>query len=198
MLTPVPSTLPDSTLSPSDIMAKFSPQSLAGLGHGPFGFAGLGCGCSESDENGDCLDPDPCVPDTSDLPINSPTLPLYPVVAPGTTPVTTVSGGTSTSSLCSSSNSSDQALCNLLQTGTGSTSTSSSSGGLTNTQLASLASQLAAGASQAAILSQLPAGYSIKNGSIVAPSTSLLSGSSGTILLFLAIGVGLFIAMEKK
>jgi hypothetical protein len=51
MLTPVPATLPDSNLSPSDIMAKFSPQSLAGLGCGPYGMGGLG-----DDDDSDLVD----------------------------------------------------------------------------------------------------------------------------------------------
>jgi hypothetical protein len=42
--------LPDSTLAPDAVLQKFRVRSLAGLG----------CGCSETDDTGTCLDPDPC------------------------------------------------------------------------------------------------------------------------------------------
>jgi hypothetical protein len=211
MLTPVPSTLPDSLLSQSQVLQKFSVASLAGLGRGPFpfGFAGLGCDCSDIDpDSGICNDPDPCPTATStlmstsilDLPTTSTlTLPTEATVAPGvsTIPSTTVSS----SSLCGSSDPSDQALCSLLNTGVGTSATTStsSSGGLTNAQIAGLASQLASGASTAAILSQLPAGYSIKNGQIIAPTTlsSLFSGTSGVMLLGLG-GLALVLLMSSR
>ena len=42
--------LPDSTLAPAAVLEKFRVRALAGLG----------CGCSETDDTGTCLDPDPC------------------------------------------------------------------------------------------------------------------------------------------
>lgn len=53
MIMPSFTTLPESMLDGSGIAAKFGSQSLAGL-------RGLGCGCSEIDDSGNCLDPDPC------------------------------------------------------------------------------------------------------------------------------------------
>ena len=210
----VPSILPDSRLNPRQVLQKFSPQSLAGLGRGPFpGFSGLGqCGgCAEYDDDGNCitLEPDCGTTDTGTTTLPLPIacangLVLNPdgsgtciapttttTVAPGVTPGTTTVSGSTTSSLCGSSNPSDQALCSLLNTGTGSAVNTPASTGLTNAQIASIASQLASGASQAAILSQLPAGYSIKNGAIIPPSTSLIAGVSNTTLL-MGAGIAVF------
>jgi hypothetical protein len=47
--------LPDSTLAPGAVLQKFRVSSLAGLG----------CGCSQTDDTGTCLDPDPCPPPPS-------------------------------------------------------------------------------------------------------------------------------------
>ena len=102
MLTPVPATLPNSTLAPSDVLAKFSSQSLAGLGGG---FSGFGCDCSTFDDSGNCLDPAPC--DTSSTTsLNYPygsssgagnnlTLPGAPVVSTSPAGTTTVASPSS-------------------------------------------------------------------------------------------------------
>jgi hypothetical protein len=67
-------------------------QAFRGFGH----LRGLGCDCSQSDENGDCLDPEPCSTDTGSTTVTS-----TPIV---TTPVTTpVTSGTT----CESSYQSD-------------------------------------------------------------------------------------------
>lgn len=96
MLTPVPAVLPDSTLAPADILAKFSPQTLAGLGR----VSGLGvCGdCLGWDDTGEI-----CVGgyDTSgcgDTSGGSSSGPLFPITTPivTTTPIVmpSSSGGT--------------------------------------------------------------------------------------------------------
>jgi hypothetical protein len=212
MLTPVPSTLPDSTLQPSGVLQKFNVQMLSGLGRGPFpfGFAGLGqCGgCAEYDDSGNCitLEPDcPNPPVTSTLPL--PTTAYSDAAAAAMPPNIDCAAGyyLAVSGSC---------LPNPVTVAPGvstspSTTVSSllpvaSSSALTSAQIAGLLSQGIAGATQAAALAQLPAGYSIgPQGQIIAPgsvaaSTSLLSGSSGTILLMLALGVGVFIMMEGK
>src|SRR5271166_4561043 len=53
MHVPAWSVLPDSTLAPPEVLAKFSSAAMAGL-------RGLGCGCSETDDTGTCLDPEAC------------------------------------------------------------------------------------------------------------------------------------------
>ena len=71
--------------------------------------------------------------------------------------------------------------------------------GLTNAQIASVVSQLASGATQAAVLSQLPAGYSIgANGAIIPPSTSLIAGVSNTVLIGGVLAVGLLVIVMSK
>lgn len=68
MIMPSFTTLPESMLDSSGVQAKFATQALAGLrgmrgiyqGEGLSGMARLGCGCSELDDSGNCLDPDPC------------------------------------------------------------------------------------------------------------------------------------------
>jgi hypothetical protein len=54
-------------------------QAFRGFGH----LRGLGCDCSESDENGDCLDPEPCSTDTgSGTTFTIPTTPSTPASCP--------------------------------------------------------------------------------------------------------------------
>jgi hypothetical protein len=59
MIMPAYTTLPESLLAPSQIADKFNVQTFAGLG-------ALGCDCSETDDEGDCLDPDPCSTGSTD------------------------------------------------------------------------------------------------------------------------------------
>jgi hypothetical protein len=56
MIMPSFTTLPESMLGASDIQDKFNVANFAGLGY----LRGMGCGCSQLDDSGDCLDPDPC------------------------------------------------------------------------------------------------------------------------------------------
>lgn len=56
MIMPSFTTLPESMLGASDIQDKFNVANFAGLGF----LRGMGCGCSEIDDSGNCLDPDPC------------------------------------------------------------------------------------------------------------------------------------------
>lgn len=52
MLAPVPATIPDSMLTPDDVLAKFSPRTLAGLGCGPScGRGHYGMGDDGSDDS---------------------------------------------------------------------------------------------------------------------------------------------------
>ena len=53
MIMPAYTTLPESMLAPSQIADKFNVQTFAGLG-------ALGCDCSQTDDGGDCLDPECC------------------------------------------------------------------------------------------------------------------------------------------
>jgi hypothetical protein len=202
MLTPVAATLPESTLSPSQILQKFSSQSLAGLGRGPFpfGFAGLGdCGtCDDFDDDGNCLEYD-----TSGCTSTGGTItpPPTTVVSSGatSTPTTTISNGSTSSSLCDPSSSSyNPTLCSQLQGPAASSSSSGvSSSALTSAQIAQLAALGITNAAKVATISQLPAGYSIgANGAIIAPQTSLLSGSSGMLLLLLAAGALVLVMAE--
>lgn len=55
MILPATPILPDFTAAPSSVWSAFGTASLAGLG----------CDCSEVDDSGNCLDPDPCTTDTS-------------------------------------------------------------------------------------------------------------------------------------
>ena len=59
MIMPAYTTLPESMLAPSQIADKFNVQTFAGLG-------ALGCDCSQTDDGGDCLDPDPCSTGSTD------------------------------------------------------------------------------------------------------------------------------------
>ena|ERR1700722_808119 len=56
MIMPSYTTLPESMLGQNAILQKFDTANFAGLGY----LRGMGCGCSELDDSGDCLDPDPC------------------------------------------------------------------------------------------------------------------------------------------
>lgn len=57
MIMPSYTTLPESMLGNSALVQKFAVPAMAGL-------RGMGCDCSELDDNGNCLDPDPCVTST--------------------------------------------------------------------------------------------------------------------------------------
>jgi len=57
MLLTVPAVLPDSTLAPQHVAQKFKG-----------GFAGLGCDCATVDDDGNCLDPEPCSDGASENP----------------------------------------------------------------------------------------------------------------------------------
>jgi len=187
MFTPVPAVLPDSTLAPAAILAKFSSQSLAGLGWGPS--RGMGCDCSDTEE-GVCMDPDPC--DTSGS-TSSSLLPVYgvPVTGPGsvTTTVTNLPSGTAVIAPAGSCDPGYDYVpaangC-LPQAGLTTTSGGSQVSGSSSSLLSpQLLTALAQGSLTAAQLALAPSPI------IVAAPVATTTLSSSTMMLLLLLGVG--------
>ena len=179
--------LPQSVLAPSQLYDKFNHVTMSGL-------RGLSCGCSQFDEGGDCLDPDPCS-------------------TGGSAPIISTTGGftndITSAATCASFGSGYNAATNQCtfasgnNSGTGSSSPSTT---LTTQQQALLGSQITTGAFDIAKLlaiqpgttltasgaiSQQSAGYPINSTGL---STSLsTSGISSTTLLMLAAVATVFL-----
>lgn len=202
MIMPSFTTLPESMLDGSGIAQKFGTQSLAGLRglRGIYqgeGLSGLGCGCSEFDDSGNCLDPDPCVTGTTDTGGSS--TPIVSDCAYGGTypncdpaPSTTVNTAQAAATFCSQNgltyNTSTQ-LCNTPPAGT--TLTSQQQAAL-NQQLANsgtqLAKILAAGATGVTVLPNGTIVGSAQTGSSLATLGTSLSNFMPLLLIaFLGI-----------
>jgi hypothetical protein len=180
MFTPVPAILPDSTLAPAGILAKFSSQSLAGLGWGPSGMGD--CPCLELDDSGNCLDTTSvgCGTTVSTPVTASPSPVVSTVVATGSCDpgydyvpaangclpqagLTTTSGGSQVSGGSSSSLLSPQLLTALAQ------------GSLTAAQLALAPSPI-----------------------VVKPIATTTALTSSTVMLLLLLGVGGVLLMSES
>jgi hypothetical protein len=183
MFTPVPATLPDSTLAPAAILAKFSSQSLAGLGWGPSRWGMGDCPCSELDDSGICLDTTSvgCGTTVSTPVTASPSPVVSTVVAtgscdPGYDYVPAANGCLPQAGLTTTS---------------GGSQVSGSSSSLLSPQLLTA---LAQGSLTAAQLALAPSPI------VVAPiaTTTALSGSTMMILLLLGIGGVLLMSESRK
>jgi hypothetical protein len=201
-------TLPESMLGMDAVVQKFQSSSLAGLrGLGMRGiyqgskfptFSGLGCDCSELDDSGNCLDPDPCtttVDTGSSIPITSSgSLTMNCPGDPGCpgntdlTPTEIAQTGAAVASYCSSQgltyNSSTQ-LCNV-----------PASSGLTASQIAAIT----AGATKVGIVAAAGATGAtvLANGTVIGSggaSTALASTLTSMIPIFV-IGLVAFVFLK--
>jgi hypothetical protein len=201
MFTPVPATLPDSTLAPAAILAKFSSQSLAGLGRGPS--LGACNDCISYDENMDCT-----AYDTADCGTTSATLtPTYgaPTGSSTSTPlvpyplVSTTPGGTS---VVAATGSCDPGYYYVpsangcLEIAGLSTSSGGSqvSGTAANASTAQLLTALAQGSLTAA---QIAAGV-LPVTQVVPVATPAISSSTLMLLALLGIGGVLLMSESRK
>ena len=191
MIMPAYTTLPESMLAPSQIADKFNVQTFAGLG-------ALGCDCSQTDDGGDCLDPDPCSTGSTDTGTStstgSPVLcagVLYPAgsvcpdsAAAGSTGIPAscnpLSGGcTSNSNTCASFGLSLNPSTGLCVGSAASVPSSSAGSGLTSAQQAQLsAGLLKGGLTLAELLAIQPGQAILPNGTIVSGNTGALAAGS--------------------
>jgi hypothetical protein len=205
MFTPVPATLPDSTLAPAAILAKFSSQSLAGLGWGPSRWGMGDCPCENYDPNtGVCDD----VTDNGCGGSNSGSLlPVYGTptgssntgsLVPYTPVVSTTPGGTSVvaSGSCDPGYYYVPAANGCLPT-SGLTTTSGGSqvsGTAANASTATLLNALAQGSLTAA---QIAAGV-VPVTSVAPVTTTTISSSTLMLLALLGIGGVLLMSESRK
>jgi hypothetical protein len=199
MIMPSYTTLPESMLSNNAILSKFASSSLAGL-------RGLGCDCSDTDDSGNCLDPECCPgdPGCDTTTLNCPGDPGCPTsTGSGTTlnypPATGGSGTGWTSASCASSGGVLQSDGSCLITGgsinvggsTTTTPTITSSTGLTPAQQNAIiqgstqtAKIIAAGATGVTVL---PNGAIVQNSAL---TSGLLNSSTLTSMLPILLIVG--------
>ena len=194
MILPAYTTLPESMLAPSQIADKFNVQTFAGLG-------ALGCDCSQTDDGGDCLDPDPCsTGSTGTISTGTPVVPPFvdlTSLAPSAGNCA-AEGLTfdATNNICSYGSVSIPAGANLSNTcasfglslnpstglcvGSAAAAPSSSAGsGLTSAQQAQLsAGLLKGGLTLAELLAIQPGQAILPNGTIVSGNTGALAAGS--------------------
>ena len=194
MIMPAYTTLPESMLAPSQIADKFNVQTFAGLG-------ALGCDCSQTDDGGDCLDPDPCsTGSTGTISTGTPVVPPFvdlTSLAPSAGNCA-AEGLTfdATNNICSYGSVSIPAGANLSNTcasfglslnpstglcvGSAAAAPSSSAGsGLTSAQQAQLsAGLLKGGLTLAELLAIQPGQAILPNGTIVSGNTGALAAGS--------------------
>lgn len=218
MIMPSYTTLPESMLGAPGIYEKFSSQSFAGLQYLPSyqqlaQLRGLGCGCSEVDDSGNCMDPDPCETsspivtggDNTILPVTAggPTLPQGPTdsgcgagqqIDPATGVCTGI--GNTVQSFCT-----QQGLAYNSSTGLCVTST----GGplSTSQQLALDQSIVNAGSQLSRIIAAGATGTTVlPNGTVISPGATtagvLGAAGSGTVLLLVAVAFGLMALRSGK
>ena len=192
MFTPVPAVLPDSTLAPAAILAKFSSQSLAGLGWGPSRFSGLAdCPCENFDPNtGLCDDADGGCTSTGGV---APVTVSTPVTASPSPVVSTV---VATGSCDPGYDYVPAANGCLPQAGLTTTSGGSQVSGSSSSLLSpQLLTALAQGSLTAAQLALAPSPIKI----VAAPvATTTLSSSTMMLLLLLGVGGVLLLSESRK
>ena len=195
MIMPAYTTLPESMLAPSQIADKFNVQTFAGLG-------ALGCDCSQTDDGGDCLDPDPCSTGSTDTGTGPTASTGTPVVPPfvDLTSLTPSAGNCASQGLaydpsanaCSYGSVTIPAGANLSNTcasfglslnpstglcvGSAAAAPSSSAGsGLTSAQQAQLSAGLLKGGLTLAEL------LAIQPGQAILPTGTIVSGNTGAL-----------------